>query len=123
MRTETVTEEIVNMECGECGVLFWVTKNYYQERRRRKGLDWYCPNGHNRVFGETDVEILDRKLKEEQSKLASAQFELMAATKKVKRLEKRISNGVCPCCHRQFVGLTRHMKTKHPEFAQAEVTK
>ena len=117
MPVETLTIETVEMECGECGVLFWVTRAFYRERRNRK-LGWCCPNGHSRVFRESEVDALKRELEEERSKLAGAQFELMAAEKKVRRLEKRAKNGVCPCCHRQFAQLTRHMKSKHPEFAQ-----
>lgn len=115
MPSETLTLETVLMECGECGVLFWVTENFYRERRNRN-LGWHCPNGHSRIFRENDVDILKRQLDKEKSKLAKAQFELMAAEKKIKRIEKRVKSGTCPCCNRQFVQLARHMKTKHPDY-------
>jgi hypothetical protein len=116
MPIEILQIETVEMECGECGVMFWVTNSFYQERRKRN-IGWTCPNGHNRIFKESDVDILKRQIKEEQSKLASAQFELMVASKKIKRIEKRVKNGSCPCCKRSFVQLERHMKTKHPDYA------
>ena len=57
-------------------------------------------------------------MSEEKSKHANTQLELIASNKKIKRIEKRVANGVCPCCHRQFVQLTRHMKNKHPEYLE-----
>lgn len=30
---------------------------------------------------------------------------------------KRSERSVCPSCHRSFSQMARHMKTKHPEFA------
>jgi len=32
------------------------------------------------------------------------------------RMTNRIAFGVCPCCHRHFDNLQRHIATKHPEF-------
>jgi len=32
------------------------------------------------------------------------------------RLQKRVANGVCPCCTRSFANLRRHMETTHPEY-------
>jgi len=34
------------------------------------------------------------------------------------KLKKRVTNGVCPCCHRSFQNLRRHMATKHPNEAK-----
>jgi ssDNA-binding Zn-finger/Zn-ribbon topoisomerase 1 len=41
--------------------------------------------------------------------------ELAATRAKLKRTERRVANGVCPHCHRSFVQLERHMRTKHSE--------
>jgi hypothetical protein len=38
------------------------------------------------------------------------------AERKLRKIERKVSGGVCPCCNRTFVALARHMKTKHPEF-------
>lgn len=116
MRTETITINTVSMQCGECGVFFWVTSEFHRERKEN-GKGWFCPNGHSRVYRKSDVDELKEQLLEERSKLASAQFELMAAEKKIKRIEKRVKNGMCPCCNRQFTQLARHMKSKHPDYA------
>lgn len=104
-------------ECCVCGTPFGI-EDRLDDMRRNDGKFIYCPNGHRQSYRESESERLKKQLKEEQAKLANAQFELMAVEKKLKRTEKRIKNGVCPCCHRQFVQLTRHMKTKHPGFAE-----
>src|SRR3990167_6033705 len=82
------TIQTVEMECGECGVLFWVSQEYHRERKEN-GLSWHCPNGHERVYGESDAKRLKRELQEAQAKLANTQFELMAAENRIGRLEKR----------------------------------
>lgn len=102
-------------ECCACGTVFGVD-NRLDDMRRDDGKNIYCPNGHGQSYRETEASRLKKQLEEEQAKLANAQFELMTLEKKLKRTENRIKNGVCPCCYRQFVQLTRHMKTKHPDF-------
>lgn len=110
--------DLETCQCASCGII-WGLPVRYEQLRRDDHKGFYCPNGHSQWFPhKSEAEELREQLKAEQAKLANAQFELMAVEKKLKRTEKRIKNGVCPCCHRQFVQLTRHMKTKHPEFAR-----
>lgn len=40
----------------------------------------------------------------------------LAAERELKKIQTRVKGGVCPCCNRSFVQLTRHMKTKHPDY-------
>lgn len=103
--------------CCNCSIQFAMPMDM-QNRLRRSGGNFYCPNGHCLHYGDTTEDKLRRELDATQSKLSNAQFELIVASKKVKRLEKKAKNGVCPCCHRQFVQLSRHMKTKHPDFGE-----
>ena len=110
--------DLETCECSRCGIVFGMPEAYERKRRNDHGGFW-CPNGHPQYFpGKSEAEKLRDQLNAEQAKLANAQFELMATEKKLKRTEKRIKNGACPCCHRQFVQLTRHMKMKHPEFSK-----
>ncbi len=44
---------------------------------------------------------------------AEARAAMEKAERKTKRLMRRVSAGVCPCCNRTFSDLARHMKTKH----------
>lgn len=103
-------------ECYKCGVIFGIPSDLYGNLLNNHN-GFYCPNGHCQSFvGETDAEKYQRLLQAEQSRHANTQLELLATQKSKQRLEKRIKNGVCPCCHHQFVQLTRHMKSKHPDF-------
>jgi hypothetical protein len=119
MNTITLEREIVLVthECISCGVIFGMTKQF-DDRRKQDKASFYCPNGHPAAYVESEADRLRRSLENERRKLSTAQFELMMAEKKVKRLEKRTKNGVCPCCHRQFQSVARHMATKHPDFAE-----
>jgi hypothetical protein len=121
---ETVT--LTKMECGECGIVFAIPSSKYR-RCNDQGEDWYCPNGHCRIFCESENQKLQKQLTAERDrvireKCAREQAETLAneleADKrklhgKLSRIHKRIRNGVCPCCNRHFDNLERHMKSKH----------
>lgn len=114
----TVEIELEAIQCAHCGVVFGLSSDYAQ-RRRQDHQGFYCPFGHsNYYYQKSEAEKLRERLGEEQAKLANAQMELMLSGKKIRRLEKQAKNGKCPCCHRQFVNMARHMKSKHPGFAE-----
>ncbi len=116
--------------CGECGVIFAMTSAFVQGRVKSRET-FYCPNGHKRVFtGETEAQRLTRELEREKQARSRAeelrcaalkearhnQIELRKTKTRLRNTRERIKNGVCPCCHRSFVQLARHMATKHPGF-------
>lgn len=116
-----------NMCCGECGIEFTVPEHFYKERRE-EGKGWFCPNGHERVFRETDVakltrerDLLAQRIAQRDDEIAETRRQLTAQKGVTTRLRNRAAAGVCPCCNRSFVALTRHMATKHPEFQTAEI--
>ncbi len=110
------TEVFVVEHCYKCGIAWAVTQDFQNRRLKDHDL-FYCPSGHGQYYcGKSEEEKLRDQLKASQAKLATAQFELQVNEKQIKRLNKRIANGVCPCCHRQFIQMTRHMRTKHPEY-------
>jgi len=127
--TEQVTLTI--MECGECGMTFAVPEGWRRERQET-GKGWYCPNGHARVYRESDVDALKKQLeREKRSREAweaqadsygrqrdGAQRSAAAHKGQATKLRKRAAAGVCPCCHRTFQQLSRHMKTKHPDYVK-----
>lgn len=124
--TEQVT--LVEMVCGECGITFAMPQRFQEERLERPG-SFYCPNGHCRTYRETEIKRLRRELEESKADFArerEAHFAEQRAheqtQKKVKQVHRRVSNGVCPCCHRTFKQLSAHMKIKHPAYvATAEI--
>lgn len=109
-------------DCGDCGVIFGIDE-VYDERRRKDGKRFYCPNGHWMAYSETEADKL-RKEKEairtrwmaEVDQRQAAENEAAAAKASEIRIRWRVGNGVCPCCSRTFPGLAAHVAAKHPEF-------
>ena len=125
---KTFVDEItfVVETCIVCCTSFGVVKNL-QDTYHRTHQMFYCPNGHKQYYGESQAE---RDLKhaqenaawwkdraEEKAKELEYSNHRLAATKGVlTKTRKRISKGVCPCCNRQFVNMTRHMAGQHPDY-------
>lgn len=107
--------------CSECGISYALPERY-SSARQADGAAWYCPNGHGQWIRETTEKQLRKQLEEKERQLqfaasreASAKADLQRAEKARKRLEKRVSNGVCPFpgCKRHFSNLHRHIETEH----------
>ena len=122
--------ELRTMTCPTCGIdygipqAFWESR--YQGRETAMGgrsKPWHCPNGHELSYHETE---LDRTRKERdlaRQQLARAEDERRTAEnlrakaeKELKRHKRRSVAGLCPCCNRSFIQLSRHMLNKHPDF-------
>jgi hypothetical protein len=117
----------VEMLCGSCGIRFCVEEFWHQERRET-GKEWHCPNGHSRVYCETEVGRLKRELAAKEVELARqrvraerSERQLVAARGQVTKIKNRVGNGVCPCCRRSFQNLQRHMGNQHPDWKTQEV--
>lgn len=112
--------ELTTIVCGKCGVTFAMPERMREERQRNGG-DFYCPNGHPRVYRETDVEKARKERDAALRKLSEKSCELSRernAKESAERKLRRCKNGVCPCCRRSFQNLQRHMKSQHPDFAK-----
>lgn len=132
--TITRFETLETTICCVCGVVVAMPSMLYKARQQDRNF-WYCLNGHQQHFvGESEADRLKRELAAEQKRRESAELALSVARKgrddaeltarmtrgKLKALKQRVKNGVCPCCHRSFVQLARHMATKHPEYTHEE---
>lgn len=110
--------------CGVCGIAWSAPKEFMDEcRKEGKNKTFYCPNGHARVFRESEADEVRRELNRARQLLAQRDDEILAERnrvkaeqKKVKKLTIRASAGVCPCCNRTVSQMARHMKAKHPSF-------
>lgn len=107
--------------CITCGVPIVMPAD--KERwLRETHRDFYCINGHTQVWKqESDVERAQRLQREAEERARRAEEHRdrarhaeSIARGKLKAQSERIANGVCPCCHRSFKNLRRHMGTKHP---------
>lgn len=70
------------------------------------------------------AERLSQELAQANTRALRAQQEAdherrVAAARKgqLTKLRRRLANGVCPCCNRQFPNVLAHMSDKHPDFA------
>lgn len=108
-------------ECCSCGVVF-AMPDYMMRAKRNDGSWFYCPNGHQQHYTKSEIQRLREKL-DEQTRAATQMAERARAAEaneqkaqtEMKRMKRRASAGVCPCCNRTFQQLGRHMKTKHPD--------
>jgi hypothetical protein len=110
--------------CGGCGCVHAIPTAKYDNCIEEGGF-WTCPNGCSRGYreGRRVKEAVQRerdRLKQENARLeeevAAALSTAERAEKKLRRHQKRVAAGVCPCCKRNFAKLAMHMKSKHPEF-------
>ena len=110
--------------CGKCGIPIWLECHRAAACRKEGPAEiFYCPNGHARCFTEGKVQELEKQLEKERQRREWAEQNLKTARAaeaiawgKFKAQSKRIKNGVCPCCRRNFTNLRRHMKSKHPDW-------
>jgi len=114
---------LIKMTCLGCSGIYAISKKWI-DKIKRSGGSWYCPYcGQSWIYTETDVSILEEKLRlnknllvAEQARHDQTQASLSAQKGVTTRLKNRIKNGVCPCCNRHFKNLHRHMKNQHPDF-------
>jgi predicted nucleic acid-binding Zn-ribbon protein len=117
--TRTYTEIVTLQEtvCKSCGVTHALPSKLLEGLQQTGGY-YYCPNGHRWGWGDSEEDRLRKELKRIQTELIQVKDQLQASERETKRHKKRIANGVCPCCHRSFVQLQRHMQTQHPEYGR-----
>lgn len=127
--THTITEKVTTTyelaTCCDCSIR-WAMSEDYIDLRRDDGQAFYCPNGHGQVYRDNlksrnrELEQqLDaaRQLARQERDAAEREMRRHAATKgQLTKARKRAASGVCPCCHRSFENMARHMATKHPNF-------
>lgn len=101
-------------ECCNCGVLFGMTDEFHDQRLKDGNTrTFYCPNGHNQHYlKKSDAQLR----KEAEAKFVAEQDQHEATRRDLRALQRRVKKGVCPCCHRSFVQLSRHMKSQHPNY-------
>lgn len=109
--------DFVIMHCGKCGIEFHVP-DFFQEERKKTGKGWYCPNGHSRVYRESDADKFRRERDRALQQIAERDDLIAAKEREIKRIKKRAAAGTCPCCQRTFANMSTHMKRQHPEFVK-----
>lgn len=115
-------ERFERLCCSQCSTVYFVPSDL-KSRRLEDGGTFFCPHGHAQVFSEAREIKLEKQLAEEKARhlatlgrLNEANSSLKKKDGEIKRFKARVHNGVCPCCNRTFANLSRHMKSKHPDF-------
>jgi hypothetical protein len=112
------TERLVVTHCW-CGIALAIPENLDRNLREKSANGAYCPVGHRFGYVDTFEQALAREQQQHRATrdLLRAEERSHTATKgQATKLRKRIANGVCPCCHRHFANVERHVKTKHPDY-------
>jgi hypothetical protein len=124
-RHQTFQLQILN-----CGHAFGICNEHKQRCFDRKQKFW-CPEcGKECYYGDTELDRARQEVIRLKSNLdwansraadarqtAEHERRRAAAIKGVlTKTKKRIGQGVCPCCNRQFQNLERHMTCKHPNY-------
>lgn len=118
--------------CCKCGISFAVPA-HIRAGWVNEGNNFYCPNGHQQSYSESEISRLKKKLALEikskewakqdasnaNARADKSERRRIAQKGVATRLKNRAKAGVCPCCNRTFKQLASHMKNKHPEFNEA----
>jgi hypothetical protein len=130
------TDLVVEICCA-CWVPFGIARSLQRHLMDNPGTSFWCPAGHSQHYtGETEEKKLRRKLDAAERRAQAAEgaaarqrdraqtAERQAAAYKgqAAKLRKRIGRGTCPCCHRYFANVDRHMEGQHPGWAGEPVT-
>ena len=129
MSTVTENQGILVVTRCWCGVQHAVPSNLrdLQVRQHDNGgaiPPIFCPLGHKHYpAGPSKAKEFEQRLQREcaahdqtRAHLQDAENQRRAEKAAKTRLKTRIANGVCPCCHRTFANLRRHIKAKHPDY-------
>lgn len=132
---ETIFEDtgrLVVVRCW-CGIQHAIPQSLDDEQMRAfndgkepKGI--FCPLGHKYIpAGIPEIDKVRRRLAREESAHDQTRADLREtearrrAEKAAKtRLKNRVGRGICPCCHRHFANVQKHMETKHPGFTSKD---
>jgi len=128
--------QLESVTCCRCGVEFAMPVHLLQKLREDSTRMFFCPNGHNQHFTVTTADQLRKELAAKEQELAREREQTAFARRtadsasrsaaihrgRYRALKERVANGVCPCCHRHFANLQRHVATKHPKWKGSEVS-
>lgn len=119
------TLKLVVVECPGCGVEYGIP-DHLNSQLLAKTITGrvYCPNGHSWHYTGKSHE---QQLRDERARVLAIKDQLDAAERRaaaargqVTKMQNRIANGVCPCCHRSFANVSRHMASKHSGYGQED---
>ena len=127
MVTKQTVERAIELETREmwCGHFVVQTPASWRTARETGDTMW-CPMGHQSVYASRLKELEDEVARQRKrandneawgNNIAdewNTEKKAHSVTKgQLTKTQKRVANGVCPHCNRQFQNLRRHMVSKH----------
>ena len=127
METMTYTTELTTTSCGECAAPFALPASIHRKCKNDGRMMW-CPTcGSSLTYSKTQNEVLQlaldaarRRVADQERQLEAVERSRAAMRGQVTKIKNRVARGICPCCNRSFENLTRHMATKHPDYANSD---
>lgn len=125
------TTRLVTEVCCSCAVPFAMPASLQRNARQDKDIWFWCPNGHQQHYTESEADKLRGQLERSQRKARLAEDTARRQRERAESAERsraaykavatrqrnRIARGVCPCCNRYFPQMFEHMNVKHPQYA------
>lgn len=85
------SEEVVTLECVECGITFGMTATLEQQLRRSL-RSFTCPNGHSQNYnGVLKIEALEKRVEEMKADNARKAERLLEKEDTIAALHRRIA--------------------------------
>lgn len=85
----TITEGFSSEICIRCGVIFWVPDKLQSGRKKNKN-PFYCPNGDQMAYVESESDRLNAKLLERDVELARCRSESIEFKKGLEHREAEL---------------------------------
>lgn len=118
---------IQTITCSGCGVVYGLPYGFIDNQLQDKQI-FYCPNGHSQQYIKSEADKLREQLVQEKAatewqkaRANRLEKDLQVQKGQATKLRNRLAKGVCPCCKRSFTVLSRHMKTKHPDYVEGVI--
>ena len=137
LETITIGTTLKVIQCGECGGVYALNKNYVDQKWTKGGY-WTCPYckclwgyGESEIdrikkeltHANNDSKLFSNRLAREKASHEQTQMSLRAHKAAKTRIKNRISKGICPCCNRYFKNLHKHIEMQHPDYCKTEEAK
>lgn len=124
---DQLTITFTAVQCCECSCWFGIDSQ--QRAKLLENGNWfYCPNGHQQHYSESEVKKLKRHLKfaENQAAIALRKAENERRSKiaykgQLTKTKNNFAKGKCPCCGYGFQNLANHMSAKHADYEAENV--
>lgn len=124
--TISTTVQLMTESCYLCGVVFAMPSEFRATRLRDK-KNFYCPAGHDQYYIENEEDRLRAALEKAEAEAARLKrdkdylrthndqllIDLGNRNKELKAVKSRAASGTCTECHRHFLNVERHYKSKH----------